>query len=498
MGSAVESASNYVAGQASGAAALGAKVAQTVPAAILRAPGQIVGGTLDTLADVDKWATDNISPSFLRSTPVGPALQAATAAKRMNGGASLADTLSARSSLGQVGDPGINQGTTQAVAIAGSFLTGGGEAKAATSIVPRVAQLLASSAKMGLATAITADTQDPGERVKQGLEGAAVNVVAEPLIGLLSSYIKAKPPTRVSEATPAEAASDNLDRAFASARTTEARFQAQENPTQATKGAAPTDAAATAQDAPTMATGEERPAPLQSALPQGTRHGDGLEVGGDTYKDANAALEASGAAERVDPSTHPLTPAGKIPVEAATKAAADDAGLGRAFARREDTPPAAPMIFKEEDPQGGSRVVGVIDKESLQGFKDDVDANRFDAENLTDTTASHPAGSWKLSTLGAPYDVGPFLRALADQLPERGEALSDEAVMTAAKANADAIGWDPADMIAYAAHVAGDAKQLPEVMATVRTVYARAASTVDGLLDAHSDLEPASRRSPGP
>jgi hypothetical protein len=204
------------------------------------------------------------------------------------------------------------------------------------------------------------------------------------------------------------------------------------------------------------------------------------------YQDANAALKTAGAAEKVAPDTHPIQPDGTIPVEPATKAAADDAGLGRAFAATDEGIPKDSVIFKEEDPQGGSRVVGIIDKDSLQGFKDDVDANRFDAENPADTTSEHPVGQWKLGNLGAPYDVQPFLRAMADQLPQR-EALTDADVMSAAKANADAIGWSHEDMIAYASSVAGDAKQLPEVMATIRTIYTRAASQVDVLLDTKTD-----------
>jgi hypothetical protein len=165
---------------------------------------------------------------------------------------------------------------------------------------------------------------------------------------------------------------------------------------------------------------------------------------------------------------------------------------GAAKARALPSPMAAhaegpdPVIFKETDEAGGARVVGMIGKEDLQGFKDDVAAIRLEGETAIDTDAAHPAGQWKLGNLGAPYDVGPFLRGLADQLPAR-EKLTDADLMAAAKANADAIGWNPADMVAYAASVAGDAHKLPEVMATIRTVYARAAIMVDSLADAEID-----------
>lgn len=486
---------------------VGEKVAQVAPAAILRAPGQLVGGTIDSLADTDKWISDNIHPGFLRGASApGMIMTAASLARQanrvMNGGASLADTLSQRSTLGQVGDPATNQNVTQTAAVGLSLLApGAGEA----SIVPRVARLLASSAKVGAATALTADTAGSKtpltDRIVQGAEGAAVNVVAEPLIGMLSSYIKAKPPTKIVEGSPEDALGERLDRGFASARTTEARFQAQEAQGKPADGA---DATKTADQAilqqGTRVSDADRGAadgvpgvgvrPAGRAVPAGDTPGASPGGAGEPahlgYQDANSALKAAGAAESVDPATHPLTSDGKIPVEPATKAALDEAGLGRGFASTDEGIPKDSVIFKEEDPAGGSRVVGVIDKESLQGFKMDVEANRYDAENPADLTSDHPVGQWKLSNLGAPYDVQPFLRALADQLPERA-TLSDADVMAAAKHAADAIGWTHEDMIAYAASVAGDAKQLPQVMATVRTVYTRAASMVDSLLEEKTD-----------
>lgn len=504
VSSAIEAASSYLAG---GAVTAANKVAPAIPAAILRAPGQIAGGTLDTLADADKWLTDNIHPAFVRqaiqnSPGVGTALQAGAAARQANGGASLADTLSMRASLGQWGDPGINQGMTQAASIGASLLTPGGEAKGAQLLTSKVAQLLTSSAKVGLATGITADTtgsENPlADRAKEAAAGAAVNVVAEPLLGLIGNYIKGKVPTKIVQGSPEDALSDRLDRGFASARTTEARYQAQEaqGKTDASE-ATPSDQAVLQQgtrvsDAPSGGAASGSPSGDRSqGKPGASADTASVAPGGDgdlgPYRDAQTALDQSGAAEKLDPATHPVQADGTIPVEPATKAAADEAGLGRAFqANADEGAPKDSVIFKEEDGEGGSRVVGVIDRESLQGFKDDVEANRFDAESPTDTTSAHPVGQWKLSPLGASYDVGPFLRALADQLPPR-EALTDAEVMQSAKANADAIGWNPEDMVAYAASVAGDASKMPEVMATIRTVYARAASMVDSMVDAKTD-----------
>jgi hypothetical protein len=490
-----------------------------IGAGLVRAPGQLLGGLSDTMEDIDHFRSDSIDPSFLRK-PFGQAMAMASdltspkhlleamnpmaaslSAVRRNQpqGASLADVLSARKSLGQVGNPDINQMAAQGGAIM-LPLVGAPEAAAST-LTAKVGKLLLNSAKVGAATAVTADAtgtpqQRATQRVQEGAIGAGVNVVAEPLIGAVSEYIKGKLPTKVTKASPADALKDKLDRDFASARTSEARYQAQEAASKSpdTAQSEPSEVHHLAQGTRVAdGTGEPGGAGDAGGLrPQGGKGaGEPAPTGGPdgapsepdhlAYQDANHALKAVGSTETVDPATHPTTPDGRIPVSAASKAALDEAGMGRAFSAAEDaglTRADDPVIFKEEDPQGGSRVVGQIGKEDLEGFKA--------AATIEDLAPDHPVGQWKLSNLGTSYDVPAFLRGLAEQLPEH-EVLTDNEVMATAKKAADSIGWEPEDMIAFAAHVAGDAKQLPAAMATIRTVYARAAQSVDDLLHLRED-----------
>jgi len=675
-----------------------------IPVGLARAPGQLVGGMLDTVRDFDQFRADNISAAFARKpqgtmlagamTMADPLALAATVAHVASRGASLADAISLRKTVGQVGREDVNQFSAVGGAVALS-LSGAAEG-AAVGTAAKVLRLLGNSAKVGAATGVTADVTDAAsptvaltasqssaedrlkERGKQAAIGSALNVAAEPLIGAVGAYIKSKPPTKITTGTPADAVADKLDRAFASARTTEARYQALDRAMAARRGETPEGAAA----------GEG-----VTRIPEGTRIGD--SSGADSYQDANHALRVAGSSETVAPERNPLQADGRIPVSDASKAVLDEAGLGRAFAVADHnitrSPPPGPgdlwrltpeeleehaaekamsdreklvqalgedgakdferldrrrnswnparadegsrlfderfgtltpeqerlvygigetsaslddirsvlaahhdvmagdseewlsymaavgarklnpgdlaavtkgeatpevqasfvrlgrayeglaqagvrageipqrmanalvthagwgpeqaeeiiggfvrdlldsrraaaseglgpkMIFKEVDPAGGSRVVGIIGKGDLQGFKEEVAAIREGGEASLDTDAAHPAGQWKLSNLGASYDVPPFLRALADQLPPHDGPLTDAEVMQQAKALADEIGWDPADMIAFGAHVAGDAKSLPQAMATIRTVYTRAASTVDELLKREVD-----------
>lgn len=525
----MDRASDFITGAAK--AAQDPNTYSAIGAGLVRAPGQLIGGNIDTLADIDKFSHDNMLAGYARkalaSAPiVGPAadqaLTVAGAARQLNRGASLADTLSMRQSLGQVGNPQINQMSAQGGAIALSMVGGSGEVKAgaaaldaaAPTMAQRVSHLLVNSGRVGLGAAITADvspttsdlvtgdnltaSQRLATRAKEGAVGAAVNVVAEPLLGVLSDFIKSKAPTKVTVALPGEALADKLDRDFTSGRTAEARYKAQEL---AAKGpdATPEDPSEVHQ----LAQGTRA---IDSAGPSGVgdlsgsaRSGGAADAAGDgaagdrgsgqpsptdlAYQDANHALKSAGSSETVDPEGNPLRPDGKIPVSDASKAALDQAGMGRAFAAESEGVPKDPVIFKEEDPEGGSRVVGMIGKEDLQGFKE--------AATVEDLSADHPVGQWKISNLGASYDVPALLRGLAETLPPK-QSLTDDELMSEAKKWSDAIGWDPADMIAFAAHVAGNsgeypARQLPVIMTTIRTVYARLAQQVDQTLSLHPD-----------
>lgn len=545
-------------------------------AALLRAPGQLIGGAMDSAGDLGKFIGDNLDANQVRQHPLKSAAAAALASNPITGsmaasgallnairgphpGASLADTLSARQSLGQVGNTGVNQMATEGIGILGALVIPGGEGEAAEAASPtamRILQgagrLLTNSAKVGAATAVVADPRagrvsdliqqagvhdavidflasHPGDsaaeaRLKTGIEGAIANTVLEPLAGAVGGAAKAiraalagdgkaaqaglqeaaravsprtgeqssggvARPNVIAEASPEEAAQDNVDRAMAGGRTQEARWQAQE---QAEKANGTT--------ADRGAESEPSPALGQEATP-GTRHTDAAD--GAAAKptdqppatpgsrdalaaDANGALDKTQAVERVDPENMNVRPDGKIVVADATKAAADDAGVGRAFAASSEAHPGDQVIFKESDPQGGQRVVGMMGKDDLQHLADDAADYRdhaLDAGHAEDLNVrGGPSGNWTIGQLGASYDVPAMMRGIIDRVPGAARPKSDVELMKAAQTAAAAIGERPEDLLQAAANFAGHAGDLDTAMAVHRLVWTQMSRGLDDLV----------------
>lgn len=319
-------------------------VASVLPA-VLRAPGQLVGGILDTSADANKFVGDNINAGLVRaSTAVGlpgvaQAVQASQAQsdkvqaqakafmQKNLGGSSLADVLSLRQSLGQVGNPAINQFLTQAVATLGGGPEGVGAkmvaAGARAAVTADVPQEKAATGVPGMvAASMGASATEPTtaadrllNRGVQGLVGGAAEGAitgagalwnhftgpsASQVSELIGQAVASKNAGKaVVEATPEEAVADRLGRDFATQRTQDARLKqldpkaepdAQEvvppgRHADATSGAGPEQAAPTG----------------NQGADQGTTAGDqGQSVSpSPLVTDANAALEKAGAAERI-------------------------------------------------------------------------------------------------------------------------------------------------------------------------------------------------------
>ncbi len=542
---------------------------KAVLAGMVRAPGQLLGGMGDLGQDMGKFINDNIAAPFVRATGTagykGPRA-AASPNVPTTGGASLADTLSDRQGLGQVGNKGINQFTAQATAVAATLPFGGEGATpegvtGLSKVMAGAGHILTNSAKFGVATAAVSDPRsqrvsdllqsvgvhnavidylasnptdtDSENRLKNGIEGALGNAAVEPLLGAVGGIAKmikssmagdAKglqaaaagvphgvPLTTVSEATPQEALQENLDRAFASGRTQEARYQQQEQalaeqpPEAGLAGAAPSGPDSSPVPKPSDAgTVADHPT-TQQFLDQGTRHTDAApapEGSGDvpptpsTLKDANSALEKAGAAERVTPD-HVVSPDGRYVVHPETKQAADEAGVGRAFAASNETPKDQ-VIFKEEDGQGGKRVVGMMGKDDLEGFVKDAqyyvdhpgqinivhgeeDQGHYVPSGLDSGLTASRVGQWSVGKLGAVYDVGAYMRALADRLPGMARPTTNLEIQTAAKAGADATGLEPSTLMNLGSQVAGSSHDLAVGIQVVRTLQARILEDIVGL-----------------
>lgn len=287
----------------------------SVGAGLLRAPGQLIGGALDTVRDAGHFIDDNIHAPFARAalSPVVGAAKALDQSSAIHGGASLADVLSNRQQLGQVGNPQVNQ-TVAEFAGAGAPM-----------LIPGVGELplAARAALMGATSAAAINTtqgDNPGQALAERAKNAAVGAAMETGFGLLHSYFHAKVAgNTVTPATPTEVAADGLNRDFATQRTQDARYAAVDP-----RGAEPVEQEVVPPGRHSDDTGAAGP---QSG-------GKGAEAGtvDPVVTDANAALEKSGAAQRLDPAEPtPVGPDGKIAVDPTTKATLDQAGMGRSF-----------------------------------------------------------------------------------------------------------------------------------------------------------------------
>lgn len=431
-----------------------------VNASIIRAPGQLAGGLVDWSADTGIFIGDNIDRALVRSglrpqtlsglvTGQGPK---PIFSKQRAYGASLADTLSLRSTVGQWGNQAINQGSTELLA-------------SAAPIVGRVgAGARLAGAAIGAGASMEAAPGDVAGRAKNALLGAALEGGGEVALHGLAAGVRALKRT-IKPATPAEAAADSLDRAFATQRTAEAR------------GA----------HAEAELKGEPVEPQPQEEVAAGTRNGDVAPQPGEAnsgtdalVQDANHALRQAGAAEQLTPETLQLTPEGKIVVQPATKAAADEAGYGRAFTIAEDAKPKDAVIFKEEAEDGSARVVGSMGREDLNAFAADV-AHLRDSPGDLNIEAGQPHGQWKMAHLGAPYDAAAVLRAVVEQVPPSTAKLTDKELMERAASAADAMGQSPEEALAFARQVAGDQQDAPTALKALQTIWTRMGQGLDDI-----------------
>jgi hypothetical protein len=466
-----------------------------------------VGGIVDTTYDAGRFLGDNILPGTVRGKPTGGTrvvqgmakaagigadltqrlpvtaetlaaqtlLRAAQAtgsrrATKQPLGASLADVLSMRDTLGQVGYPAINQFTAEATAtIIPMAVPGGG--------------LVGAVTKAAAGGAVGIEAENIGERgvnaaMAGGLELGGALVIKGGQV-LYRRFI--------TEGTPKEAASDALDRAFATVRSEDIRAQR---------------LAETSPDGTPEAPTEVAP---QESLPAGTRVSDlsptaerGLPPDEALVSDANRALEMSGAAERLPEGQPPeITPDGRIKVAPEAKAAADEAGFGRAFAAADERPPDA-VIFREEATDGSSRVVGSMGRDDLAAFSDEVSHYRNNPGEI-DLPAGAPKGQWSMAQLGAPYDAASVLRAVVDQVPPSARKVSDPELMEMAQAAADQFGSTAEDALAFAREVAGDAGDAATALKATQTIWARMGAELDDYTsiswaDADDDLVDAAAR----
>jgi len=473
------------------------EVGLSVMAGILRSPGQLLGGSIDTSFDAGRFIGDSILPGMARKGPAsggaavmrtqaeimrkgaavlealpgvpgGAALGSVLRAGATTGearaatprgarppqpsaarplGASLADVLSARSTLGQVGVPAINQFTTEAIATTAPMaLPGGG--------------LVGGVVKAGVGGAVGMDAPDLQGRARNAALAGGLELGGALIVKGGSVLYR----RWIAEGTPKEAAKDALDRAFAVARSEDAR--------------AATLAEQAAPDKPPVSAPQEE-------LPVGTRVADAApdpkvapSEDAALIADANNALERSGAAERLPEGKPPeLTPDGRIKVAPQTKAAADEAGFGRAFAAADESPPDA-VIFREEAADGSSRVVGTMGREDLDAFIADVQRLRDNPASI-DLPVGSPHGKWAMAHLGTTYDAPSVLRAIVNRIPASAKRLTTEEMAHQAQTFADVMGLTTDEGLAYVRGLAEDTGDIPTATLAAKTIWTRMGTDLD-------------------
>lgn len=476
--------------QKDGLVTAGEKTAESIGAGIIRAPGQLIGGAVDTGADIGRFVGNSIAPQFVRAT--GQLLQAAGTAggsaplrdlgKRVATGASIADAYSMRPTLGQAGYPALNQLATEGSATALGIAAAPGKG------------LVQGALKAAGASAVGMSADNLGDRTKNAALGAGLEVGATAIgAGFKAARGALKQPTRIVTGTPAEAAQDALDRDFATRRTQQAQADAAQAQADQAKAMAPTQDAADGTP--------QAPPPPPEVIPQeqldaGTRHSDPQPVSQEETpsandsataqpphplaSDTNHALEVSGAAERLptDGSEPPLSPNGKVIVTPESKAAVDDAGLGRGFIASDDGLAGKDStIFKEEAPDGSSRVVGSMPNEDLANFASDVQHFRDNPDEVN-IPEGQPHGQWSMAHIGSDVDTAPVLRALVKDLPEPAELPSKEAVAQGARDFADQSGMSVEDAANLAHDIVGENGDNLTALKAVQLMWKRAGDNV--------------------
>ena len=502
-------------------------------------------GEIADSAFVRKPRPEGVSPSSiaLGSTPlVGAALQGANAARNLLGGSdddTWSDLLSLRQSLGRVGNDSANQATAVIVASILPAVATGGASTTATfggtalrtagvgafggGVVndPYQERISNGLQQLGIHTEFVEWlAQDPNDSVMESrFKGAIEGVVAEgaaegvfwtlkaakavfrgDAAGAAAARAEARrafnvegdetPAIPMREATPEEAARENLDKSFAQARTEEARAaqiqrqlddEAQQADLAGDAGGAPQQTPP-AQPGKADASGEAAGEGFEE-LPQGTRRGDATPDGGQQpvpplLDDAQEALKRAGSPEELTPENFRLSADGKVIVSKESKRLADEAGYGRSFA--EDTGvPRDDVIFAT-----AGRTVGTMDRASVTQFAEEV--AEWSARGVDDVAGSHPAGAFKITTLGDPEDIQPLLRALVDRVPGK-VAVSVDEMMAASARVADEIGQDTNAMLAFAEQAAGSTENLYAVMGATRTMWSRLAANVEKHLTVNVD-----------
>lgn len=476
-----------------------------VTTGLLRAPFQAAGATVDLMGDL-------APPTYNPGADVSNLGLLAFAAKMYHEGGlgSIADAASARSTLGQIGDPTWNQVSTEVL----SYVVGGvagierAVARGATSLLAKVgAGAVGGAVLQGtlmdpeqerLANVLQgvgvenefvdwlAHDDDEGRmeaRFKNALEGAAGGAVAESLFRVGKYWVKAL------RGKPDEAAA--------------IQAEIRESLGDVPGGAQPVEIATPEEIAslsPPSAASRDLPEEGEVLVGWG-RNPDGTlfpqyGASGQAWDEIDEVADAirgtrSATPEELDSLTTGAGEVGETSGGAAGKTAAqaaDDASPTLTSPEVVDVPerlaPPENLIVFRAGAAGSAeaRLVGAISREDLKGLGDEVRMWQSGEEAIDITRPSAEAtrtGEWRLAPLGSVENVGGLLRGIVSQIEPPKTIRADADLMVDAARAASVVGEDPTMMLEAGRLIAGSLAGADTAMATLRTIWVKAAGSLD-------------------
>lgn len=310
-------------------------------------------------------------------------------------------------------------------------------------------------------------------------------------------------PATPRQATPEEALGDNLNRAWATYRSTveqnaararTLRLDEVAEPGQSGRASADGSGAAPRPDnadAGSPGAGSATPKPKQKPKPNKGETPEQFEARLSTeqlFEDANNALRAAKVeGETVGPGVE-IDGMGRIVVSQEAKQKLDLAGFGSAFTDDVNAARGATPIIIEQ--AGTRRVVGALSAEDIAHFKAVYEQRSLLSRGAQDINAEQAfrtysrTGQQTLRPIGDSANVPALSRALMETIPKEARVVvPDEVAMREAFRAADSLGIDPNRYLQGLREIAGQTGDLHIASLTATSLFRRLEADLDQFID---------------
>lgn len=363
-----------------------------------------------------------------------------TLGNHMSPGASYADRLSLRASVGQWGNPVVNQATANIASLAL-----GAEGLSEARFLTAAPKVIGAAARFGTAQAVIGSSAG-GERLSNALQALGVH---NEFVDWLSSDPAGEPKAeaRFKNGLDASIGGATLDMVFNTAKYAVSLF----------KGA------------PDVAAQEAAQKAAEEVIPQGarstglrTRTAQTAQVGGQA---APEDVGAGAAADGSKPGTGASQPGNTAGVQGVRFYAKPDGAPDEAYQQ-----------------------VGTGSKEDLDNFlasAEHYSSKATEGAPLDITEETSPEQYGKLGqftfTPASQDTLAPLMRALADRLPQIDRPMSDEDLMAQSAYTAKQLGMDSNLAEAFVRDIAGSTNKLAVAQVAIRTQWAGMVKQLDSL-----------------